>query len=257
VDLDVAVPEGRVAALVGPNGAGKTTLIRCWAGFERPNSGTVRVHGQDPARRSADQPRVAVVAQQPALYPTLPVDYHLGLAAQAVPTFDRPATLARLERHGIEARRTAGSLSGGQRAQLSLSLALGLGAKVLLLDEPTASLDPLARREFLEELGRLRDAQGTTILLSSHVLGELADVCDWLILIGQGRLAIAGDIETILAEHAVADPDTIPQARAIGPLPGAAGGKQLVRLEAGGPEPPQARRATLDDVVLGYLGTVR
>ena len=148
--IDLDIPAGGITALVGPNAAGKSTLIKTWVGFERPTRGSVAVMGVDPWRdRSGALAHLGYVPQSPALYDGLSVDDHLDLAVQLRPGFDRASARKRLDDLGIPAGRGAGTLSGGQQAQVALALALGTRARILLLDEPLASLDPLARREFL------------------------------------------------------------------------------------------------------------
>ncbi|MEO7667336.1 MAG: ABC transporter ATP-binding protein, partial [Dehalococcoidia bacterium] len=145
--IDLAIPQGGITALVGPNAAGKSTLIKTWVGFERPTRGSVAVAGIDPWKdRSAALAHVGYIPQSPALYDALSVDDHLDLAVQLRPGFDRAYARRRLDELGIPGNQGARSLSGGQQAQVALALALGTRAKILLLDEPLASLDPLARR---------------------------------------------------------------------------------------------------------------
>ncbi|MEX1156604.1 MAG: ABC transporter ATP-binding protein, partial [Chloroflexota bacterium] len=169
--IDLAIPQGGITALVGPNAAGKSTLIKTWVGFERPTRGGVTVAGIDPWKdRSAVLGMVGYVPQSPALYDGLSVNDHLDLAVQLRPDFDRPYARQRLDQLGIPGDQGAKSLSGGQQAQVALALALGTRAKILLLDEPLASLDPLARREFLHVLTDAVRADGATALLSSHIV---------------------------------------------------------------------------------------
>ena len=176
--ITLSVPRGSIVGLVGPNAAGKSTLIRTWVGFERPSSGSVRVCGYDPQRqRSRALEHVAYVAQSPMLYRELSVSRHLDLALAMRPGFDREVGERRLADLDIPLDAQIGRLSGGQAAQVCLAIALGTRAAVLLLDEPLASLDPLARREFLDVLSDEVHAQGGTALLSSHVVSDVERAC--------------------------------------------------------------------------------
>ena len=160
-DISVSIPAGRIVALVGPNGAGKSTLLRTWLGFERATRGEVRAAGVDPWRQRGEAIRqLGYIPQQPALYDELTVEEHVDLAAYLRRGLDRAQALERIDELGLPRRSRADELSGGQRAQLGLSLVLAAGASILLLDEPLASLDPLARREFLDVLRREAAALG-------------------------------------------------------------------------------------------------
>jgi ABC-2 type transport system ATP-binding protein len=254
VDVTLAIPEGRVVALVGPNGAGKSTLIRCWAGFERPSRGTATVLGVNPERAHG---QTALVPQQPALYRSLTVGDHIGLAAHARPSFAASVVMDRLRKVGVESQRKVGDLSGGQRSQLALSLAIGVGAKVVLLDEPVASLDPLARQEFLQELGSIAAEGGRTVLLSSHIVSDIAKVCDWLIVLAGGRVLLSDDLNDVVARHVVARA-AVAGSRAVGLT--ITDGPDNVVLELKERQllpPPVTRPATLEDVVLAYLSASR
>jgi ABC-2 type transport system ATP-binding protein len=247
--IDLAVPAGGVTALVGPNAAGKSTLIRTWVGFERPTRGSVRVLGRDPFRQSSEAlARVGYVPQAPALYDGLSVADHLDLARHLRPGFDRAAARRRLDELAIPLEAPARRLSGGQQAQVSLALALGTRAKVLLLDEPLASLDPLARREFLHVLADAVREDGSTALLSSHIVTDVEQACDRLIVLGVGRVLLHDRVDRALRRHAVV----------VGTIGGAIGafadpdGAPLSLVAGTGPRP-----ATLEEIVLGYLASSR
>src|SRR5690242_12704021 len=145
-DCSVDVPPGRVVALVGPNGAGKTTLLNIAAGLLRPTTGSVRVAGEAPGRRLA---KIGYVAQDAPLWPRLRVADVLEVGRCMNPGFDPQLAAARVQGLDISPRARVNALSGGQRAQLALTLVLAKRPELLLLDEPLANLDPLARREFL------------------------------------------------------------------------------------------------------------
>ncbi len=247
--IDLALPGGGITALVGPNAAGKSTLIKTWVGFEKPTSGSARVMGIDPWRdRTAALARVGYIPQSPSLYDGLSVDDHLDLAVQLRPGFDRAYAEQRLTDLEIPVGRGARSLSGGQQAQVALALALGTRAPVLLLDEPLASLDPLARREFLHVLTDAVRADGATALLSSHIVTDVEQACDRLIVLGVGRVLLNETVATALARHGVT---TTERSDAIGSF-AAGDGSRIYVVRGEGDRP-----ATLEEVVLGYLASGR
>ena len=186
--VDIAVPDGSITALVGPNGSGKSTLLKAWVGFERPTEGHLTVDGVDPWRdRGGAIERLGYVPQAPSLYRELTVEEHVTMATTLRPGFDPAVARRRLDDLDIPLTSRADELSGGQQAQVGLALALGVRAPVLLLDEPLASLDPLARREFLHVLIDAVRADGSTALLSSHVITDIEQACDRLLVLGGGR----------------------------------------------------------------------
>ena len=188
--VDIAVPDGSITALVGPNGSGKSTLLKAWVGFERPTEGHLTVDGVDPWRdRGGAIQRLGYVPQAPSLYRELTVEEHVTMAATLRPGFDPAVARRRLDDLDIPLTSRADELSGGQQAQVGLALALGVRAPVLLLDEPLASLDPLARREFLHVLTDAVRADGSTALLSSHVITDIEQACDRLLVLGGGSFA--------------------------------------------------------------------
>ena len=253
--LELEVSQGITTALVGPNGAGKSTLIKAWIGFERPTGGRVEVAGIDPWRnRPAALERVAYVAQSPSLYRELTVADHLALARTLRSGFDRSLAVRRLEELAIPLNGLAGRLSGGQQAQVSLALALGTRADILLLDEPLASLDPLARREFLHIVRETVRSEGSTVLLSSHVITDVEQACDHLVVLGGGRKLLDSSITDAIAEHAIAErPESVARP-IVGRFAGPAGEPlALVRGAAG----LGYRGVSLEEVVLGYLASAR
>jgi ABC-2 type transport system ATP-binding protein len=258
--IDLAIPQGGITALVGPNAAGKSTLIKTWVGFERPTRGGVRVGGIDPWKdRSGVLRLVGYIPQSPALYDALSVDDHLDLAVQLRPSFDRVYARQRLDELGIPGDRGARSLSGGQQAQVALALALGTRARILLLDEPLASLDPLARREFLHVLTDAVRADGATALLSSHIVTDVEQACDRLVVLGVGRILLHDTVAEALATHWLAtDGASAPNGGTIGSFGGPAGERLTLMRRAGvGGEATNLRPASLEEVVLGYLASGR
>ena len=197
----VEVPVGRVSGLVGANGAGKTTLIRILAGMSRPSTGQARVNGRRPADDPDFLPDIGYLAQEVPLYRRWNAADHLALGAHMNPGWDGALTLDRLRRLGIPLDRPIEALSGGMRAQVALAMALGKRPRLLLLDEPVAALDPLARREFLASLAAAVAEGDLTVLLSTHLLADLERVCDHLILIAGSRPVICAEIDDLLASH--------------------------------------------------------
>jgi ABC-2 type transport system ATP-binding protein len=257
--IDLALPRGGITALVGPNAAGKSTLIKTWVGFERPTRGGVTVAGIDPWRdRAGALAHVGYVPQSPSLYDALDVDDHLALAVQLRPGFDRAYARQRLDQLGIPGHQRARSLSGGQQAQVALALALGTRAEILLLDEPLASLDPLARREFLHVLTDAVHADGATALLSSHIVTDVEQSCDRLIVLGVGRVLLHESVAEALATHGIATDGLVPAgARQLATFAGPVGERLTLARRAVAAEGDGLRPASLEEVVLGYLASGR
>jgi ABC-type multidrug transport system ATPase subunit len=201
-DCTLALPAGRVAALVGPNGAGKTTLLHLSVGLLSPTAGSVQVFGCSPLKQTTQTlPRLGFVAQDHPLYKDFTVADLLTLGRKLNPRWDDALARARMQKLGIPLKRLAGNLSGGQQAQVALVLALAKRPDLLLLDEPLASLDPLARREFLRTLLDATVESGLTVLLSSHIIGDLERVCDYLIILSASHVQLVGDIQEIARTH--------------------------------------------------------
>jgi ABC-2 type transport system ATP-binding protein len=200
-DCSLAIPEGRVVALVGPNGAGKTTLLHLAVGLLAPSAGEVRVLGAPPANRPDVLARVGFLAQDKPLYQGFTVAEMLRFGARLNPGWDQAVADRWLERFELPPDRRVGQLSGGQRTQLALALALAKRPRLLLLDEPMADLDPLVRHDLARLLMEAVASDGLTVVLSSHVLAELASICDYLVLLAVGHLQLAGDTEALLAGH--------------------------------------------------------
>jgi ABC-2 type transport system ATP-binding protein len=200
-DCTLDVPAGRVVGLVGPNGAGKSTLLNLAVGMLSPTSGTIEVLGGRPASGPAQLARVGFVAQDTPTYAGLSIEDHLRLGAHLNPGWDDALARERIERLGLDLKHRAGKLSGGQRAQLALTLGVAKRPELLILDEPIASLDPLARREFLKDLMEAVAEHEFSVVLSSHLVSDLERVCDHLIVLVASRVQLAGDIDTLLATH--------------------------------------------------------
>jgi ABC-2 type transport system ATP-binding protein len=200
-DCTLAIPAGRVVGLVGPNGAGKTTLLHLSVGLLAPTSGAIAVLGGRPGDGPGQLGRVGFVAQDTPTYASLTVEDHLRLGAWLNPRWDRALAERRVDRLGLDRRQRTGKLSGGQRAQLALTLAVAKRPELLVLDEPVASLDPLARRDFLRGLADVVDEQEVSVVLSSHLVADLEAVCDHLVVLVGSRVQVAGDLGVLLATH--------------------------------------------------------
>ena len=201
-DCTLEIPSGSVTALVGPNGAGKTTLLQLAVGLSRPSTGTVHVLGHSPQRDAATVlPRIGFVAQEHPLHRGFTVAETLKLGRRLNPRWDDAIASDRIERLGLPLDLSVSKLSGGQQAQVALTLALAKRPELLLLDEPIASLDPLARREFLNSLMEGVMETGVTVVLSSHIVADLERACDHLVILSHARALLGGPIEEIVAGH--------------------------------------------------------
>ena len=200
-DCTLEIPVGRVTGLVGPNGAGKTTLLSLMVGILTPTVGTIQVCGGRPAADASQLAKVGFVAQDTPTYAGLTVADHLRLGAHLNPRWDDAAARRRIDRLDLDPGQKAGQLSGGQRAQLALTLGLAKRPELLILDEPVASLDPLARREFLQMLMEAVAEDEISVLLSSHVVSDLERVCDHVVVLVDSQVRVADDVEDLLATH--------------------------------------------------------
>jgi len=259
-ECTLAIPAGHVAALVGPNGAGKTTLLNLAVGLAEPSAGAVTVLGGRPAGSPAALDGIAFVAQDTPLYKNLSVADMLHVTRNLNRRFDQPYAQARLAELGIPLNRRAGKLSGGQQAQLALTLALARRPRLLLLDEPVAMLDPVARHDFMALMLTAAVDDGVSVLLSSHVLTELERVADYLILLSRGRVQVAGEVDDLLASHRVLTGPAAEVDRYAGRPVVHAGRAEvqahlLVQATADDPVPPgwTARTASLEELALAYL----
>ncbi len=255
-DLDLTITEGSITALVGPNGAGKSTLIRSWLGFERPDAGRVLVRGVDPQRdRARALSSLGYVPQSTSLYRSLTSDDHFTMASIYRDAFDRDYALRRLGDVGIDPDRPIKELSGGEQAQVSLAIALGTRSSILLLDEPLANLDPLARRDFLAALVQQVHETGGTVVLSSHIVTDVEQACDWIVVLSHGRLVLNSSIESARTHHRTIPAAEVDGGGAIGTFVGP-DGIQLALVAgaaAGSGSPP----ASLEEIVLGHLAGAR
>ncbi|TAM89125.1 MAG: ABC transporter ATP-binding protein [Jatrophihabitans sp.] len=258
-DCSLAVPAGRVTALVGPNGAGKSTLLNIAVGLTRPTAGTIRVlDGLVPGSPEALR-RIAFVAQDSPLYASLSVAETLHLVAALSDRFDAAEARRRLAALEIPLRRRVGRLSGGQHAQVALAVALSRRPDLLVLDEPVARLDPLARHEFMATL-MAAVADGLAVLLSSHVVAELERVCDHLVVLGSGAVQVTGEVDELLGSHRLltgpaGEADRIRDRFAV--VGEQVAGRQARLLVRRGPHPVpplwQEEPTNLEELVLGYL----
>jgi ABC-2 type transport system ATP-binding protein len=212
-DCNLEIPPGTVTALVGPNGAGKTTLLQLAIGLLEPTAGSIAVLGHDPrAEARSVLPHVGFVAQDHPLPRRFRIAEALRLGQELNPHWDDALAARRIDELGLSLGQHVGTLSGGQQAQVALTLALAKRPQLLLLDEPVASLDPLARREFLNTVVQAVAETGTGVVLSSHIVADLERICDRLIILAHGRPQLAGTIEEILADHRVlTGPRTSPE----------------------------------------------
>jgi ABC-2 type transport system ATP-binding protein len=259
-DCSLSLPTARVIALVGPNGAGKTTLLHLATGLLQPTSGSIRVLGELPGADPEILGRVGFVAQEMPLYRSFTVAEMLRFGAQLNPTWDQDLAVRRLGSLSIPLTQKVGTLSGGQRGQVSLAIALAKRPELLLLDEPLASLDPLARRDFLAALMESVAEHGVSVVLSSHLVSDLERVCDHLVVLRNGRVAVADDIVHLARTHRL-----ISGPRRSGPLGGVGevidrsdtDRQTLALVRTDGPVLDPAwdvREVDLEEIVLGYLG---
>jgi ABC-2 type transport system ATP-binding protein len=259
-DCSLQIPEGRVAGLVGPNGAGKTTLLHLAVGLLAPDAGTVTVLDGQPASGPDQLAKVGFVAQDTPLYAGLSVADHLRFGAHLNPGWDAAYATTRIERLGLDPGQRAGKLSGGQRAQLALTLAVAKRPRLLILDEPVASLDPLARREFLQDLMEAVAEHEVSVILSSHLVGDLERVCDYLVVLAASRVQIAGDVDALIASHhrligPRRDPASLPSGQEV--IEGRHTDRQstlIVRTDGPVLDPVwMVEQLSLEDLVLAYM----
>ena len=259
-DCTLEIPAGRIAGLVGPNGAGKTTLLHLAIGLLQPTVGTIEVLGGPPPARPAQLARVGFVAQDTPTYAHLTVADHLRLGAHLNPGWDAATARDRIERLGLDPGQRAGKLSGGQRAQLALTLAIAKRPELLILDEPVASLDPLARREFLRGLMETVVDQELSVVLSSHLVADLERVCDYLIVLVGSRVQLAGEVDRLLATHHLLtgprrNPGTLPASQHV--ISASHTDRQttlIVRTDAAVHDPAwTVSPVGLEDLVLAYM----
>jgi ABC-2 type transport system ATP-binding protein len=257
-ECTLAIPAGHVAALVGPNGAGKTTLLNLAVGLAAPTAGSITVLGGRPAGSPAALDGIAFVAQNTPLYKNLSAADMLHLTRNLNRRFDQGYSRARLADLGIPLTQKAGKMSGGQQAQLALTRR----PRLLVLDEPMAMLDPLARHDFMATVMAAMADNGVSVVLSSHVLAELERVADYLILVSRGRVQVAGEVDDLLACHRVLTGPATEAGRyaerlnVVHARHGAAQAHLLVRTSGtADPVPPgwEAHPVSLEELTLAYL----
>jgi ABC-2 type transport system ATP-binding protein len=261
-DCTLAIPDGHVVALVGPNGAGKTTLLQILVGLNTPTEGVVGVLGGEHAGSPAALDGIAFVAQDAPLYKNLPAGDMLRVARNLNWRWDQERAEARLAELGIPLTKKVGSLSGGQQAQLALTVALARRPALLVLDEPLARLDPLARHDFMASVMAAVAGDSMSVIMSSHVLAELEPIADYLVMLSAGQVQVAGEVDDLLASHRVltgpagetgkvADRMCVLQCRQAD-----AQAHLLVRTTKPAESVPpgwEARTVTLQELVLAYL----
>jgi ABC-2 type transport system ATP-binding protein len=261
-DAALAIPAGYVVALVGPNGAGKTTLLHLSVGLTMPTAGQITVLGSEPAGSPAALDRIAFVAQDAPLYKNLSVADMLHLTRNLNRRWDQQRAESRLKELGIPLGRKVGKLSGGQQAQLALTLALARRPQLLVLDEPLSSLDPLARHDFMASLMAAVAEDGLSVVLSSHVIADLERVADYLVVLSRGQVQVAGEVEDLLAVHAMLTgpaPAADDIAERVAVVHGSRAGAvaHLLVRNAGAAEPVpsgwEAGPVNLEELVLAYL----
>lgn len=257
-DCSLAIPAGHVVALVGPNGAGKSTLLNLAAGLTAPSAGLITVLGGESPGSPAALDGIAFVAQETPMDKNLSAADMLHLGRNLNRQFDQASAEHRLSELHIPRKRKAAKLSGGQQAQLALTLALARRPRLLVLDEPTATLDPIARHDFMATVLTAAAEDGMSVLLSSHVLTELERVADYLILVSRGRVQVAGEIDSLLADHRwLTGPSA--EAASCSALPvvhirrGQAQAHLLVRGASAVPTGWEAHPVGLEDLALAYL----
>ena len=259
-ECTLAIPAGHVAALVGPNGAGKTTLLNLAVGLAEPSAGAVTVLGGLPPGSPAALDGIAFVAQDTPVYKNLSAADMLHLTRNLNRRFDQRYAQDRLAELGIPLNRKAGKLSGGQRAQLALTVALARRPRLLVLDEPVAMLDPVARHDFMATVLTAAADDGVSVVLSSHVLAELERVADYLILLSRGRVQVAGEVDDLLASHRMltgpaAEASKCADRPVVHVRRGEAQAHLLVRATVDDPVPPgwEAHPVGLEELALAYL----
>ncbi|MGW7044228.1 ABC transporter ATP-binding protein [Streptomyces avermitilis] len=257
---DLDVPAGRVVGLVGPNGAGKSTLLNLASGMLTPTAGTIEVCGGRPATGPEQLAKVGFVAQDTPTYAALSIADHLRLGARLNPGWDDALAQERIRRLGLDLKQRAGRLSGGQRAQLALTLGIAKRPELLILDEPVAALDPLARREFMQDLMEAVAEHELSVMLSSHLVSDVERACDYVIVLVDSRVQVAGDIDDLVACHhrltgPRRDPDTLPAGQHV--ITASHTDRQttlLVRTDTAVHDPSwTVSPLGLEDIVLAYM----
>ena len=260
-DCTLAIPDGHVVALVGPNGAGKSTLLNLAVGLATPTAGDVTVLDGFPAGSLPALAEIAFVAQDTPLYKNFSAADLLHLTRNLNRRFDPSYAAHRLGELGIPLTQKAGKMSGGQQAQLALTLALARRPQLLVLDEPMAMLDPLARHDFMATVMTAMVDDGVSVVLSSHVLAELERVADYLVVVSSGSVQVVGEVDDLLANHRLlsgpaAEVDRYSAHwRVVHASCAASQAHLVVRCSASEPIPPgwEAHSLTLEELTLAYL----
>ena len=259
-DCTLNIPAGRVTGLVGPNGAGKTTLLSLVTGMLRPSSGRIRVLGGTPGHGAAQLRKVGFVAQETPVYQALSVADHLRFGKHMNARWDGEMAGQRIRQLKLDPARKAARLSGGQRAQLALTMALARRPELLILDEPVASLDPLARREFLESLSQATSGEAMSVVMSSHLVSDLERICDYLVVLVASRVQVAGPVTELVATHHLlsgpaADTTTLPGGAEVISATRNLGRTTVLVRASTAPQHPAWTAATpdLEDIVLAYM----
>lgn len=262
-ECSLSIEAGHLTALVGPNGAGKSTLLNLVMGLSTPSAGELSVLG---GLRPGSLPAldgIGFVAQDTPVYRGFSVADMVTLTRKLNHTFDTAYARQRLGDLGIALPQRAGQLSGGQRAQLALTLALARHPQLLVLDEPTAALDPLARHDFMATVMAAMADDGVSVVLSSHLLAELERVADHLVLMSGGRVRLDGAVDDLLAVHRLVTTRSgpvgqDPEWEVIESSTAGAQTQQLVRLrspESVLPAGSDARPVGIEELAMAYLRT--
>lgn len=264
-NCNISVPEGKVSALVGPNGAGKSTLLKLLVGLSRSSSGSGEVMGKSPVQHEDFLADIGYLAQEIPLYKSLTAADHIKMGKHLNKRWDEKFITARLKELGIPLNRPVGNLSGGQRAQVALALALAKKPRLLLLDEPVAALDPLARHDFLSSLAQAVAEGNLTVVMSSHLLADLERVSDHVIVLAAGKTQLCDDIEAVLDEHRLLvgprqHSKTIgDDLQVIHETHTAKQSTLLVRIEKGTKLPAhwQQHEPNIEEIILAYMGQAK
>lgn len=264
-NCDISVPTGTVSALVGPNGAGKSTLLKILAGLSRASSGKGEVLGKAPVQHEDFLADIGFLAQEIPLYKNLNASDHVKMGRHLNKRFDEQFVYKRLKEIAIPLDRAVGKLSGGQRAQVALALALAKKPKLLLLDEPVAALDPLARHDFLSSLSQAVAEGGLTVVMSSHLLADLERVSDHVIVLAAGKTQLCDDIDTVVNEHKILtgpriESKELPEGvTAIHETHAARQSTLLVRMAKGAKVPSQWQQhePNIEEIILAYMGQAK
>jgi ABC-2 type transport system ATP-binding protein len=263
-NCNITVPQGSVSALVGPNGAGKSTLLKLLTGLSNASAGESEVLGKAPMQHQDFLADIGYLAQEIPLYKALSAADHIAMGHHLNTRWDDAFARGRLKELGIPLDRPVGKLSGGQRAQVALALALAKKPKLLLLDEPVAALDPLARHDFLSSLSQAVADGGLTVVMSSHLLTDLERVSDHVIVLAAGKTQLCDDIDAVLATHKLlvgprAHGATINGCTIIHETHTAKQSTLLVHIDTGTKLPAhwQQHEPNIEEIILAYMGQAK